>query len=210
MNEKYVAIIDYGVGNLGSVENMIKKMGYQSVITSNTEIINKSSKIILPGVGSFDNAIKKLKSTGLFDVINYNVLKLKKPILGICLGMQLLGKSSREGNLKGFGFLDFECLSFSDLGEKSDLKVPNMGWRDVKVLNSCSFTSNINSESRFYFVHSYYVPINDNYTVLSTKYGVNYTAALVYNNIFGTQFHPEKSHKYGMQILKNFIEVKNE
>jgi glutamine amidotransferase len=200
-----VVIIDYGAGNLGSVANMILKIGIKPVITSDLSIIRKANKIILPGVGSYDNAVKKLQISGLFDEIKYNVINLKKPILGICLGMQLLGKSSSEGKLSGFGFFDYNCQSFSNLNFDFQLKVPNMGWREVTIQKNSKLSNKIQENDRFYFVHSYYVPINEIYTTLSTHYGISYTAAISYENIYGTQFHPEKSHRYGMQILKNFL-----
>lgn len=204
MNSKFVSIVDYGVGNIGSVYNMVSKLGFSSIITSDPKVIRNSEKIILPGVGSYDSAIKKLRSNGLFDEISYNVLELKKPILGICLGMQLLGDSSNEGVLKGFGFLRFRCESFNDLKQSNNLKVPNMGWREVSRLNSSSLTNNLNDPARFYFVHSYYIP-NYSYSVLTSFYGVSYCAALSYENIHGVQFHPEKSHKFGFQIFSNFL-----
>ncbi len=207
MKDGYIAIVDYGVGNLGSVQKMIKKIGYESVITSNVDIINKSSKLILPGVGSYDNAVLKLKKLGIFDVIKRNVVFEKKPILGICLGMQLLGNSSHEGSENGFGFLDFDCLDFDELiKDNTKMIVPNMGWRDTFILKDINFTKSFEKETRFYFVHSYYVPINRDYTVLFSRYNIEFTAALKFENIYGTQFHPEKSHDYGMKILKNYIE----
>jgi len=205
MKSKFVSIVDYGVGNIGSVYNMVSKLGFNCIITSDPKVLRDSEKIILPGVGSYDSAIKKLRANGLFDEISYSVLELRKPILGICLGMQLLGDSSKEGILKGFGFLKFRCETFNDLKQSYNLKVPNMGWREVSRLNSSILTNKLYVDSRYYFVHSYYIP-NDSYSVLTSYYGVSYCAGLSYENIHGVQFHPEKSHKFGFQIFSNFLE----
>ncbi len=206
MIKKYIAIVDYGMGNLGSVEKMISKIGGFSVLTKDPLIIKNATKIILPGVGSFDNAIFKLKSLGLFELIKECVIIERKPILGICLGMQLLGTSSREGNQRGFGFFDYVSYGFNEIKSTHKLTVPNMGWKDVEIYKNCNITKNLQTDLRYYFVHSFFVPFNENYTIMTSNYGTKYSAAVKKDHIYGMQFHPEKSHKYGMQLLKNFIE----
>lgn len=197
-----ITIIDYGMGNLGSIANMIKKVGGRSKITSDLNEISDAEKLILPGVGSFDNGIKYLKNRGIFEVINDRVLNDKIPILGICLGMQLMTKSSEEGVEKGLEWIDATTIRFqSDL-----LKVPHMGWNTINVKKESKLFDEIESEKRFYFVHSYYVTAqNDDNILTSTNYGCNFVSSFENENIIGVQFHPEKSHKYGMNLIKNFI-----
>ena len=201
-----IVIVDYGMGNLGSIRNMIRKVGGKSVITSDKSEIKEASKIILPGVGTFDNAVKNLEKLGLIDIIKEKVLVEKVPILGICLGMQLLTKGSEEGYLEGFGFIDAETKRFNF--KDKDLKIPHMGWNVVKLQKrSRLFEGMENQENRFYFVHSYYVDCFDKRDILTTTfYGIEFISSFEKENIIGCQFHPEKSHKFGMQLLKNFVE----
>lgn len=202
-----IAIINYGMGNLGSVSNMLKKIGFDSIITSNEKEILRADKIILPGVGSFDTAIKKIDSLGLRDIIKEAAMNSKIPTLGICLGMQLLMESSEEGELDGLGLIKGKTLSFKNR-ISANLKIPHMGWNSVKKSNECIISDGFENEMRFYFVHSYFVKVRDSQnSVLQCEYGLNFDAAINYRNIFGVQFHPEKSHKFGMQILKNFSNI---
>lgn len=203
MREHRIAIIDYGMGNIGSVQNMLKKLGYKSTIAQDEAALNLATHLILPGVGSFDVAMTRLEELALVEPIRHQVLTLKKPIIGICLGMQLLGKSSQEGIKEGLNLLGFDCLKFPS----NTLKVPNMGWNEVTPQNNSILIDELYSDARYYFVHSYYVPLSEEYTVLRASYGLTYTAALNRDNIYGTQFHPEKSHRYGMQILSNFLKA---
>ncbi len=198
-----VTIVDYGVGNLGSIANMIKKIGYESIITSSSKEIEKAEKLILPGVGSFDNGIKNLREFGLIEILNQKVLKDKVPILGICLGMQLMTKSSEEGILPGLGWVDAKTKRFIS----PTLKIPHMGWNIVNHHKKSKLFDELESEKRYYFVHSYYVEIETGEELLTTSpYIVEFTSSFEKNNIIGVQFHPEKSHQFGMKILKNFIE----
>ena len=200
-----ITIIDYGVGNLGSVANMIKKVGGKSIITANQDEVKKATKIILPGVGSFDNGVAKLREYGLWEVIEDKVLKDKIPFMGICLGMQLLTNGSEEGKLDGFGFVDADVKKFEF--ENLNLKVPHMGWNIIKHNKSSNLFNEIDSEKRFYFVHSFYVSCNDTNDILTTtNYGYEFVSSFEKDNIIGCQFHPEKSHKFGMQLFKNFVE----
>lgn len=199
-----IAILDYGVGNLKSIYNMFKKVGIESIITSDIEAIKKANKYILPGVGSFDYCITSLKNTSFFDTLEKEVLESKKPILGICLGMQLLTNSSQEGKEKGLGWIDAQTIKF-DFEDKR-LAVPHMGWNKSCPINTDNIFKGL-EENRFYFVHSYYVVCNDERDVLATaNYGKIFTCSIHKDNIYGVQFHPEKSHKFGMQLLKNFGE----
>lgn len=200
-----ITIIDYGLGNLGSIKNMLTKIGCDSIITSNIEKITKSSKLILPGVGSFDNGMNNLKKRKMIPILNDLVLNKKIPILGICLGMQLLAKNSQEGNLKGLGWIDADTIKFIN----KELKVPHMGWNNINIFQKNKLFEGLEKEdTRFYFVHSYYVKCNNSNNILTTtNYGLNFTSSINKQNIYGVQFHPEKSHKFGMQLLENFVKI---
>jgi len=198
-----ITIINYGLGNLGSIANMIKKIGGESIITSNPEKILRAKKLILPGVGSFDKGMLNLKDLSLINILNKKVLVEKTPILGICLGMQLMLNSSEEGNETGLGWIDAKTIKFS----ANTLKVPHMGWNTVKNIKESKLFDELESEKRFYFVHSYYVKCNDEKDILTTTpYGNDFVSAFEKENLIGVQFHPEKSHKFGMSIIKNFVE----
>ncbi|EKQ51111.1 MULTISPECIES: imidazole glycerol phosphate synthase subunit HisH [unclassified Clostridium] len=202
-----VAIVDYGMGNLGSVQNMVKKIGYDSIITSEKEIILEADKLILPGVGRFDAGMNNLKEKGLIDILNDKVKNNRTPLLGICLGMQLITNYSEEGNVKGLGWIDAETVKFRFDGNEN-LKVPHMGWNFIKQMNQAKLLYEKYDDSRFYFVHSYYVKCNkEENVVATTNYGFKFDSIIQDDNIVGTQFHPEKSHKFGMKVLKNFLEL---
>jgi glutamine amidotransferase len=199
-----ITIIDYGLGNLSSIKNMLKKLQIDSIITSDLEQISNAEKLILPGVGSFDYGMEQLNKFKLIDVLNQKVLKEKTPILGICLGMQLFTKKSEEGKLPGLGWIDAETMKFN-FNSLSEFKIPNMGWNTINIEKESKLIKDITSDSRYYFVHSYYVSCNNKSDILmSSNYGFDYTCAIENNNILGVQFHPEKSHKFGMAILNNF------
>jgi imidazole glycerol-phosphate synthase subunit HisH len=203
-------IIDYGMGNLGSVKNMFDKIGEQSVVTSDKEVIKNATKLILPGVGAFDSAIVNLHKFDIFDIIEQKVLEEKTPIMGICLGMQLLTKGSEEGVKDGFGFIDAEVKRFHFDKMEDKLFIPHMGWNIANIQKESKFFSKDVKEQRFYFVHSYAVQCNRPEDILTTtKYGYEFVSGFEKDNISGFQFHPEKSHKYGMQLFKNFSGKKN-
>lgn len=206
MNNQKIIIINYNMGNLGSIVNMIKKIGYSCLVTSDVNEILKAYKIILPGVGSFDYGIKNLKSLGIYDVIFKKVLDGKTPILGICLGMQILTEGSEEGTEKGFGFIKGFARKFDFKDNK--LKIPHIGWNTINIKkNSKLFKDMESQENRFYFVHSYAVECDDKKDILTTTfYGYEFVSSFEKENVIGVQFHPEKSHKFGMQLLRNFIE----
>lgn len=198
-----IVVIDYGMGNLGSIANMIKKVGHKCIITSDLEEIKKASKLILPGVGSFDNGMRNLAELGMIEVLNQKVLVEKTPILGICLGMQLMTKSSEEGTSAGLGWLDAQTKKFVS----DTLKIPHMGWNIIKHQKKSKLFDECESEKRFYFVHSYFVSCNQEVDILTnTNYTQDFVSSFEKENIIGVQFHPEKSHKFGMSLLKNFLE----
>jgi glutamine amidotransferase len=190
------------MGNVGSVYNMIKKIGFEALITSNINEIEKAKKIILPGVGAFDNGIINLKKLGLIEILEYKVFKERVPILGICLGMQLMTKKSEEGELQGLSWIDAETKRFVS----DTYKIPHMGWNYVKIIKDSDLFSSEFSEWRFYFVHSYYVECYNKDDILTTTFYIHdFVSSFQRENIIGVQFHPEKSHKFGMMLLKNFI-----
>ncbi|TBN17947.1 imidazole glycerol phosphate synthase subunit HisH [Hyunsoonleella pacifica] len=191
-----VVIIDYGAGNIKSIQFAFKRLGYDAVLSNNPEEIKAADKVIFPGVGEASSAMKMLRETGL----NKLIPTLKQPVLGICLGMQLMCLHTEEGNTEGLGIFQTKVKRFSD-----DVKVPQMGWNIIKDLKSELFTY-IKENEYMYLVHSYYAE-HCNETIAATDYGINYASALQHENFYGTQFHPEKSGNEGVKILKNFINM---
>ena len=201
-----IQIIDYGLGNTGSIYNMLKKIGVKSEIVDNPVKLNDGSKYILPGVGSFDNGMKLLKNNNWIEKLNELIILKKNPILGICLGMQLMTKSSEEGIIPGLSWIDADVKKFSF--KDNNLKIPHMGWNNINPIKNNKLFYELNNQSRFYHVHSYYVLLNDSSNeIASTNYSKEFTSSFQKDNIFGVQFHPEKSHKYGMQLLSNFSKI---
>ncbi len=202
-----IVIIDYGIGNLASVLNMFKKIGTRDVvISSDKETILNASKLLLPGVGAFDTGMANLESSDLIPILNKKVLEEKTPILGICLGMQLLTHKSEEGIKSGLGWIDAETVKFN-LDPHLKLKVPHMGWNYIEVKRKNPLID-MESKNRFYFVHSYYVKCFDESQSLATShFGTDFTCMVNKENIYGAQFHPEKSLKFGMRILENFAKL---
>ena len=200
-----IAILDYGLGNLGSIVNMFKVIGEKTVITNDESEINKTDGIILPGVGAFDAGMEMLNKTGLSKVIKSAAAK-GKPILGICLGMQLLGRKSEEGKCTGLSLIPFDCVKFKL--DDINLKVPHMGWDIVDFQQENPILDGLNGIQRYYFVHSYHAVCDDKTNILMTcDYGYEFPAAVIKGNVIGMQFHPEKSHKYGLAILNNFVSL---
>ncbi len=202
-----IVIVNYGLGNLGSVLNMFKRIGAPAKITSDPEEIATAEKILLPGVGAFDVAMKKIHEAGFFTILNTLALEKKIPILGICLGMQLLTDRSDEGYMEGFHWIPGTTRKFT-FPEDSGLKIPHMGWNEVTEKNPSQLTAGLPFGSRFYFVHSYFVKTDHpSHSVMTTTYGHEFDCVIQSGNIYGAQFHPEKSHKFGMQLLQNFARI---
>lgn len=200
-----IAIIDYGMGNIKSIVKKIQKFSNNIEITNQPEVIQKADKIILPGVGSFEAAVKNIKALNIWDIINETVLIKKKPVLGICLGLQLMCKNSEEGNEAGFGWFDAVVKKFKVENTKK-YKVPHTGWNTIKKQKTSVLLNTIKENDFFYFVHSFHVVSNNSQHILTkTDYIYTFDSALEKDNIFGVQFHPEKSHKQGEQIIKNFL-----
>lgn len=200
-----IAVIDYGMGNVGSIINMLRKIGVDSVLTDDEEEINAADKLILPGVGAFDKGMQNLNERGLSDVIKKNVQLMKKPLLGICLGMQLLGRKSEEGKIEGLGLIPFDNNRFS-FGENKQLKIPHMGWDVIITAGDDPLLTGLDQRQRYYFVHSYHAVCDSRENILmECDYGYLFTAAVKAGNIYGVQFHPEKSHKFGMALLENYV-----
>lgn len=202
-----IVIVDYQAGNIGSIRNMIKKLGSEAVISSEHSVINQASKLILPGVGSFDYGMSKLKDLGLIEVLNRKVIENKVPVLGICLGAQLMCRSSEEGTLQGLSWIGADVKRFPIQSAGVKYTVPHMGWDAVQIRKRSSrLFLDVQEPARFYFVHSYYIECDDESDVLTAnKYSVSYHSAFERGNILGVQYHPEKSHKFGRQMLKNFL-----
>ncbi|SHJ01964.1 glutamine amidotransferase [Arenibacter nanhaiticus] len=191
-----IVIINYGAGNIQSIKFAIQRLGFEAVLSSDREEILAADKVIFPGVGEAGSAMEKLKDSGLHLLIP----QLKQPVLGICLGMQLMCMATEEGNTSGLGIFDVNAVKFS-----KRVKVPQIGWNQIAKFDSALFNG-ISENEYIYMVHSFYVPVCDD-TIAVTNYDLDYSAALQKNNFYGTQFHPEKSSLVGERILKNFLEV---
>ena len=201
-----IAVLNYGMGNVGSILNMLKKIGAEATLLSDPQQIDLMDKLILPGVGSFDAGMDNLKKNNLLQPVLDHALQKQRPVLGICLGMQMLGMKSEEGSLPGLGLIDFENTLFS-FPREGDLKIPHMGWNRVRIVGQSPIIDGLNNSERYYFVHSYHAVCKDSSNVLMTcEYGYEFTAAVYKDNIYGVQFHPEKSHEFGMRLLRNFAE----
>jgi glutamine amidotransferase len=203
-----INIIDYGAGNIGSIQNMIRRLGGESRIVHDAQSILSSDKLILPGVGNFDHGMQMLIDKNLIEPIKTFMNLKQRPLLGICLGAQLLTKKSEEGQLDGLGFFDAEVLHFSKLANTENIRIPHMGWNFIRYEDDKQLLCNLPEQPRFYFVHSYYLQSNVSSEVLCTaNYNVSFAAGLQKDNVWAVQFHPEKSHKYGMQLFQNFLNL---
>lgn len=205
MKSMQICIINYGMGNIHSVYNAVKELGYNPIVSNQCDEISNSDIFILPGVGAFETAMKSLNLLGLTDKIKNQVLVKKKRILGICLGMQLFAEYSEEGNIiNGLSLIPGKVL---DLKKKINLRVPHIGWNSIEIMQDSKLFKNIGSNQDFYFVHRYFYECKQEYKISTTNYGLNFTSAIQMDNIYGVQFHPERSHNIGIRLLKNFLTI---
>lgn len=203
-----IAIIDYGLGNVKAFAHVYKKMNIQAIIAKQAKDLANATKIILPGVGAFDQAIILLERSGMRKTLEEMVLNHRMPVLGICVGMQMLSLSSEEGSVPGLGWVDGVVKKFNFSSNIHNLYVPHMGWNSVRPVKESGLLRKLNQGSRFYFLHSYYLHCNrDEDAIALTDYGGYFVCAVNHKNIYGVQFHPEKSHQWGVQLLKNFAEL---
>lgn len=203
-----ISILDYGSGNINAIRNIYDRLDIPCEFISSASEIEKVDKVILPGVGAFDETISTLRAKGIVDVLNRRVEKGDLPILGICVGMQMLGNSSEEGTLSGLGWIPGEVKKFDKNLIQGKPKLPHLGWNSISIVKDCPLFKGIDEEIGFYFVHSYYFSCKDEENVLTTTdYGITFHSAIARGKVFGVQFHPEKSHDNGIQLLRNFAEL---
>jgi imidazole glycerol-phosphate synthase subunit HisH len=200
-----IAIVDYGIGNLSSVLNMIRHVGGEAVVTCDASTIVAASGLIIPGVGSFDACLKALRNSKLLPVIEQRVFEVKTPVLGICVGMQMMARSSDEGQERGLGWFQAHVRRFDPSG---GLIIPHMGWRTISTRVGSKIFERLDSPPRFYFVHSYHVTCDDEADIEALAYyGAPFVAAIAKDNLYGVQFHPEKSHRHGMRLFQSFLRI---
>jgi imidazole glycerol-phosphate synthase subunit HisH len=202
-----VTILDYGMGNINSIKKRLVKLGINPTISADVNEIKKADKLILPGIGHFSQAMERLNSLNLVEILNEEVLIKKKPILGICLGMQLMAKFSEEGNVNGLGWFDADIVKFN-IKDTFKYKVPHVGWNQIQIKKQSIIMDSIADLSEFYFVHSYFCKCNNESDVLNnTDHESIFASAIERENIFGVQYHPEKSHSVGEKLIKNFCTI---
>jgi glutamine amidotransferase len=202
-----IAIINYGVGNLTSVLNMFRRIGADAVITGNTDEITKADKLLLPGVGHFDSCMQRFNESGLRPIVEQKAFDEKVPLLGICVGAQMMTRGSEEGKEKGLGWVNADTIRFR-LDDKPGLKIPNMGWNELIICKPSPLWNDLGDDARFYFAHSFHFKFDSDEMVTGkANYGYEYPVAFRNNNLFATQFHPEKSHKFGMKVFENFLKL---
>ncbi|RXF69124.1 MULTISPECIES: imidazole glycerol phosphate synthase subunit HisH [Pseudomonadati] len=203
-----IAIVDYGVGNIRAFANIYKKLNVPFKIAQKKEDLYDAAKLILPGVGAFDHAMEKLERSGMRQCLDQLVLEARVPVIGICVGMQMLAKSSEEGDLPGLGWIDGVVRKFDENKIRFATHLPHMGWNDIKPVKPSQILMGLESNAKFYFLHSYYFHCSHpDDTIAVADYGCEFSCAVNKNNIYGVQFHPEKSHQYGIQLLENFSKI---
>lgn len=201
-----IVIINTGIGNFKSIQNMLSRIGVKTLVSSNSEDILRAERLILPGVGSFDRGMTELIQTNLIESIRYKIIEEKTKVLGICLGMQMFADSSEEGSLQGLSLIKGKVRKFSFQNNSQKLKVPHMGWNYCVPKIPSHLLDGFNVDPRFYFTHSYYFDCEDKSNCMGyTSYGIEFCSLIQKNNIIGVQFHPEKSHHFGLQLLANFV-----
>jgi glutamine amidotransferase len=206
-----IAVIDYGLGNIKAFLNIYKRLNIEHCSASSPGMLSEATHIILPGVGAFDHAMLKLQSSGMLDVLTEKVLNKNVPVLGICVGMQILANSSEEGALPGLGWISGSVKKFTHdtTGISSRFPLPHMGWNDVSLAKESGIFAGVSSTPRFYFLHSFYFECAESTSSIATsEYGYKFTCAVQSENIYGVQFHPEKSHHDGVQLLRDFANIK--
>lgn len=200
-----ISIIDYGIGNVKAFLNIYKKLGHNAQLASNSDQLEDSKKLILPGVGHFDYAMKKFQDSGLFEKVNYLVLEKEVPVVGVCVGMQMMARKSEEGEEIGLGWIQSDVVKFDVSKIKFKPHLPHMGWNDVQIKNPNLLLNNFPLVSKFYFLHSYYMVCDNVEDVVATAdYGIQFSCIVNHKNVYGVQCHPEKSHSFGIQLLDNF------
>lgn len=203
-----ITIIDYGVGNIFAFQNVFQRLSIPTKIARNSDDLSDAAKLLLPGVGSFDYAMSQLNSSGMRNKLDELVLDKKIPVIGICVGMQMMGKLSDEGKLEGLKWIDAEILKFDESLINHRTKLPHMGWNDVNPIKNHPLFNGLENGAVFYFLHSYYFKCNNNIeSIACSDYGISFSSAVNKENIYGIQFHPEKSHQYGEKLLHNFAKL---
>jgi glutamine amidotransferase len=203
-----ISIVDYGVGNIQAIANIYKRLNIPVRVARSVGELSEAERIILPGVGSFDWTMARLEKSGMRSMLDHLVLSQSKPILGICVGMQMMAKRSDEGRAAGLGWIDAEVKKFNAMPRSDRAYLPHMGWNDVEPRTQECLFRDLGPGGRFYFLHSYYFAPKDRNTILAvTDYGCSFASGVRVGNIYGVQFHPEKSHRWGIQVLKNFAEL---
>jgi glutamine amidotransferase len=208
MRDEMIVIIDYGAGNVASIRNMLRKAGADATISASPDALLSASKLVLPGVGHFDHGMRELRSRGLIEPLNHLVVEKRTPILGICLGAQLFARGSEEGDEPGLGWVAADVKRFDPGSLTQELKVPHMGWNDVKVAKQSALLQGLDSAARFYFVHSFHIVCDREADILvQANHGAPFVAGVERDNVMGVQFHPEKSHRFGLKLLQNFADM---
>jgi glutamine amidotransferase len=203
-----ITIIDYGLGNVLAFSNVYKRLNIPAALAKSASDLHGATKLILPGVGAFDHAMELLQQSGMRETLDEMVLSSAVPVLGVCVGMQILAASSEEGRARGLGWIDGDVRKFDVASFRQRTRLPHMGWNDVKPVGPSALFGGLESDARFYFLHSYYFHCARSENVLAqAEYGTTFACAVQARQIFGVQFHPEKSHRYGTRLLKNFAEL---
>ena len=203
-----IKLIDYGLGNINAFTNIFRQLHVQFGIAKTADELKGATKLVLPGVGAFDHAMNQLNKSGMRENIDEMVLGKKLPVIGVCVGMQMMAESSEEGKLAGLGYLDASVKKFDGSKISYSTHLPHMGWNDIKPVKENDILKGLETEAKFYFLHSYYFHCNNKQdTIAVTDYGIEFSCAVNKNNIYGVQFHPEKSHQYGIRLLNNFANL---